>query len=73
MIYYKLLGVIGLLLIIVGDLLKKKDRRKRDYTYILGGFLLVIYSYFIGDLIFIILQVVFTFAAIYDLSRLERS
>lgn len=37
--------------------------------YIIGGICLEIYSIYLHDLIFIILQIVFTLAAVYDLVK----
>lgn len=67
---YQLVGVVGLLCIIAGVMYKK--RRYQDEFYIAGGILLTVYSVAIGDIIFIILQVVFTCVAIFDLARLKR-
>ena len=63
------LGVIGLILIIIGVLIKKKDRATRDILYILGGISLITYSFYIKDAIFIILEIIFTLVAIYDLKK----
>lgn len=64
---FKLIGAAGLLLISVGIITKKRSRQ--DWLYIAGGLCLEAYSIYLGDLIFIILQVVFTVAAAYDLLR----
>jgi len=61
--------------IILGTILisSKKNIRRR-YTYpllILGGILLEIYSIYIQDLIFIILQAVFIISAIYGLIKIN--
>lgn len=66
---FRLLGVLGLIFIIVGVLVKRRKRKLRDILYILGGIALAAYSIYIRDTIFIILQVVFTLVAIYDFSR----
>lgn len=63
----KFIGALGLILISVGIVTKK--RRLQDIFYIVGGLGLEAYSIYIGDWIFIILQIVFTVAAIYDLSK----
>jgi len=63
----KIIGILGLILIIIGLLLK--DRKQRDILYILGGICLTAYSISLNDTIFIILQVVFTIAAIFDLIK----
>jgi len=65
-------GIIGLILIIIGILIKKKDRKKRDVLYIFGGILLAIYSFYIKDIIFITLQIIFVLVAIYDLIKINR-
>ena len=64
---YKFIGVIGLVAIIVGIVLK--NRQQRNMVYIVGGIALTIYSVWIGDWIFILLQVVFTGVALFDLIR----
>ncbi len=66
---FKLIGAIGLLLITAGILSKK--RKNQDILYIVGGACLEVYSLYIGDLIFIILQIVFIIAAIYDLWKIK--
>jgi uncharacterized membrane protein len=66
---FYLLGIIGLVLIIVGVLIKKKNRKVRDIIYILGGLSLVAYSYYIKDNIFITLQIIFVLVAVYDLIK----
>lgn len=64
---FELIGAAGLLLISVGIITKKRSRQ--DWLYIAGGLCLEAYSIYLGDLIFIILQIVFTAAAVYDLSK----
>ncbi len=73
-IFY-LIAIIGLLSIISGTLIismKKKIRRR--YTYpllIIGGICLEIYSIYIQDKIFIILQGVFIVSSIYGLIKIN--
>jgi lipid-A-disaccharide synthase-like uncharacterized protein len=67
----KIIGVFGLLLIIIGVLIRPRNRKIRDVVYVLGGFCLVTYSIYIKDAIFIILQIVFILIAIYDFVRLK--
>ena len=67
-IFY-IIAIIGLLSIILGTLVIYK---KRKYTYplfIIGGICLEIYSIYIEDLIFIILQTVFILSSVYGLIR----
>ena len=59
----EIIGAIGLLLITAGVLTKNRDQQ--NFFFILGGILLTMYSVYIKDPIFIILQVVFIVAAIY--------
>jgi|TARA_B100001079_G_C16273169_1_gene453093 hypothetical protein len=70
---FKLLGIFGLILIISGVLIKKRNRKTRDYIYILGGIFLTAYSYYIKDYIFITLQIIFVIVALYDLMRMHKS
>ncbi|MBU0999313.1 hypothetical protein KKG24_03345 [Patescibacteria group bacterium] len=64
---FKLIGAIGLILISVGLLLK--NRKHQNTLYIIGGVCLEIYSIHIKDTIFIVLQIIFIFAAFYDLVK----
>jgi len=66
---FKLIGAIGILLIAIGIILK--DRKKQDILFILGGICLEAYSIYIQDMIFIILQIIFILAAVYDLVKLQ--
>lgn len=66
----KLFGIAGLLAITSGILLK--DRKKQNYLFIAGGVLLEIYSIHQRDIIFIVLQVVFVLAAIYNVAKRPR-
>jgi hypothetical protein len=66
---FKLIGAIGLLVISFGII--NKERRTQDILYIIGGICLEIYSLYLGDVIFIILQIIFTVSAIYDLVKLK--
>jgi hypothetical protein len=61
---FKIIGAVGLILISIGIINKKREIQ--DIYYILGGICLEIYSIHIGDIIFIILQIIFTIAGIYD-------
>lgn len=69
MIYtvFKLIGILGVLLISLGIVYKK--RKMQDELYIFGGICLTVYSVFIGDAIFVVLQLIFIAAAVYDLKR----
>ena len=68
---FKIIGIFGLVLIIIGVLVKQKNRMLRDVLYIIGGLALTVYSISIKEALFIVLQIVFTLAALYDLIRLR--
>ena len=67
---FKILGALGLIGIIVAVL--TKDEKRQDRLFILGGLLLLCYSVFIRDIIFIILQIVFIAVALIELVQLSR-
>lgn len=60
-------GIVGLLLVASGVVLRKAGRR--DTLFILGSILLFGYSIAINDMIFAALQLVFASSALYDLLR----
>ena len=66
---FKIIGAAGLLLISVGII--TKERKKQNILYIIGGICLEIYSLYLGDLIFIFLQLIFTLFAGYDLWKIS--
>lgn len=66
---FEVIGALGIVLISIGIITKK--RKNQDIYYILGGICLEIYSIYIGNLIFIILQIIFTLSAIYDYIKIQ--
>ncbi len=64
---FKLIGAAGLVLISIGLLLK--NRKAQDLLYISGGVFLELYSLYLGDPIFIVLEIVFIASAAYDLVK----
>jgi len=70
-VFFKAFGFLGLVLIIAGVLMR--GRKHQDVFYIFGGILLEVYSLSIGDLIFIVLQLAFTVAAIFDFFKKRTS
>lgn len=64
---FRIIGVLGLLWIILG--IVEKRRKGQDRHYIIGGLLLLIYSIYILDWVFICLQIVFIITAFYDLNK----
>ena len=72
---FHIIAIIGLVAIISGTfMVSMKKSIRRRYTYpllILGGICLELYSIYINDLIFIILQGVFIISSIYGLIRIN--
>ncbi len=64
---FKIIGIIGLLLISIGIITKK--RKYQDIYYIFGGLCLLTYSIYLINAIFIVLQSIFISAATYDLIK----
>ena len=64
-------GIIGLLIISFSIWLRNEN--KQDVLFIIGGISLLIYSISIGDIIFIILQVVFIISALVEILRLSKT
>lgn len=73
---FKIIGALGLISLIIGTLMlsNKKVERSKVYPFLLaGGILLAIYSFFIDDIIFIILQIFYVATVAYDIIELKRS
>jgi len=71
---FQIIGALGLIFIINGTFLltKKSRKRKTIFTFLLlGGILLEIYSIYIKDLIFIILQAVYIIVTIYGWLKIK--
>ncbi|MFA5076688.1 MAG: hypothetical protein WC480_04735 [Patescibacteria group bacterium] len=68
-VLFKIFGVIGLIGIIVGVLIK--NEKKQDVFFILGGVFLLAYSSYLRDWIFITLQAVFIIVAAAELIKLS--
>lgn len=62
---FEIVGAAGLLIVAIGILLK--NRQRQDILYVVGGGCLLVYSIYINNPIFIVLQLVFIFSAVYDL------
>lgn len=67
---FKIIGIVGLVCIITGLLIRRK--RWMYELDIIGGICLMIYSIFLQDVIFIILQVAFTMVAVYEFVLTKR-
>ena len=70
MIDFRLVGALGIILISAGVIIKR--RKDQNFLYILGGFCLGIYSIYINDLIFLILQIIFISSATYDFIKVKK-
>ncbi len=68
--FFQIIGGLGLISIIIGILNKK--RKIQDILYIIGGLLLLTYSIYLKNIIFIILQSAFTLSALYDLIKISK-
>ena len=66
---FKFIGAFGIILIAIGIVMKR--RKIQDIFYVFGGICLEIYSIYIGDIIFIILQIIFTLTAMYDFIKVQ--
>jgi len=69
MILYKLIGIAGMLLITYGVF--NKRRGNQDLMFAIGGLCLLIYSIYLRDFIFIILQITFTSASLYEMYKIK--
>jgi len=73
---FSVIAIIGLVSIIIGNISIYKEKRiRKRYTYplmILGGILLEIYSIYINDIIFSVLQGIFILSAIYGLIKINK-
>jgi len=71
----KIIAIVGLIFIIIGNILiTRKKKIRRLYVYpalIIGGICLLTYSIYIQETIFIILQAIFIIASIYGLIKLN--
>jgi len=72
---FHIISIIGLISIILGTILISMRRKlQRRYTYpllIIGGICLELYSIYIKDTIFIVLQGIFIISSIYGLIKLH--
>ncbi len=64
---FKIIGIIGLIFICIGMLVK--NRGTRDKFSFVGGVGLLTYSIYLGDTIFILLQVMYTLIIVFDFIR----
>ena len=65
----KICGIIGLVIITRAIYIRKQKRQ--DEMFAVGGIMLLVYSLYLHDLIFIVLQTVFIGSAFYELYSLK--
>lgn len=72
----EVIGIIGLICIIIGNITIYQNKIiRKNYTYpllIIGGICMTIYSFYLKDKIFIVLQIVFILSAIYGLIKIHK-
>ena len=71
---FQIIGALGLISIINGTFLltKKTKKQKTIFTFLLlGGICLEVYSIYIRDMIFIILQAIYIIVAIYGWLKIK--
>jgi len=66
-LFFEAFGVLGLLFISSGALITA--RKKEDLLFIAGGLCLAVYSIYLENLIFVLLQIVFISSAGYNLMK----
>lgn len=64
---FKRFGIIGIIFICLAIL--SKNKKQQNIFYLLGGSGLLIYSIYLKDFVFIILQMFVIFAVIYNLTK----
>lgn len=63
-------GIIGVVIIAIAVWVK--NERKQDILFILGGLFLLVYSIAIHNLIFIVLQIIFSGSALIEFIKLKK-
>lgn len=75
MSFQKIIAIVGLVSIIIGNsLISSSLKIRRRYTYpllIIGGICLLVYSFYLNDSVFIILQSVFIISSIIGLIKIN--
>lgn len=68
---FKGLGAIGMLILVWGIL--NKSNLTRNILFTIGGILLLLYSIYLRDPIFIPLQIIFTIASVIEIFKIKKS
>lgn len=67
---FNVIGVLGLIFVIFG-LLQRKEI-KEDIFFLIGGVFLIVYSIYLRNAIFIILQAAFILATIWEIIKIRK-
>jgi len=65
-----ILGAIGLVVISIA--IWFKNEKKQDFLFIIGGLALLVYSLYIKNIIFVILQLVFIISSMAEIIKLNK-
>ncbi len=68
---FKLIGIVGLVLICLGMIVK--NRKNRDVLSFFGGVGLLIYSIYLRDVIFTILQTIYILVVFFDFIKQNKN
>lgn len=66
---YEIVGIIGFIFILLGIILRKQ--KEEHIFFIIGGIFLIFYSYSLNSYIFVLLQISFIIASLYELIRYD--
>lgn len=66
---FKFIGIVGMLFITTGIFYKKPITQ--DKMFVIGGLFLLLYSIYLRDVIFTVLQAIFIFASLYRIYDLN--
>lgn len=66
----EIFGIIGLIVISFAIWVRKE--KKQDTLFVLGGAALLVYSWSLGNVIFIVLQIVFILSALIELAGFRK-
>ncbi len=67
---FTIIGILGLIFVIFG-LLQRKEI-KEDIFFLIGGVFLIVYSIYLRNTIFIILQAAFILATVWEIIKIRK-
>jgi lipid-A-disaccharide synthase-like uncharacterized protein len=68
---FTIIGILGLTSITI-ELLQREER-KEDIFFLIGGILMLVYSIYLKNTIFIVLQAIFSLSAIWELIKIKNN